>query len=605
MSVASPEKLRLVLKLLSMSNAGLAAELGVDKSVVSRWLSGAVRPSSHNLSLLTQVVANRRPGFHTLDWERDPQGLAELFGVEGDAPRSRPHGRTATGLDLVIHDQAVSTTAQRGRAYEGFYRILRPADSPEKGLAYDYSIIRMADNGLMRMTLASVGAFAEGWLLPLHNQLYGVLTDATSGGMTFSILNGLSSIKVQTLDGVGLGASQVAGRTPTAFGLYCERIGDLTGDAEEDERRFLQWARESPQPDLAALDPTLLAHLFPNFGPTLAAQGGDLVLQIKRATSRSSSASHREQVEAGFAHPATAAEAPPAATAFAEQLRLVLKVLSLSSAQMAAAVEVDKSVVSRWLSGVVEPSAHNMARLTAVVAVRAPGFTTLDWERSPESLVQRLGADPAAIPALRQRAEGVLPLNLWDQILTTSALRGKAYEGFFRVTRPSLLERGGFIVEYGIVAPHPSGLWRFRLGSFGAMLEGWMLPLHDQINFVGADIASGVLMFGIFNGVGAAQVDAVDGLILSPSLDAGRSPTAMAAISEHLEDLSGDAEKDERRFAELIERRQIVPPEEIDEAIQRRLLRDAGPTFFRAGGTLLLQMPIEGTLARARGFRPR
>jgi transcriptional regulator with XRE-family HTH domain len=61
------EKLGLVLKALSMSRGQLAAQLGVDKSIVGRWATGAVQPSAHNLSRLTGLVAGRVDGFITLD----------------------------------------------------------------------------------------------------------------------------------------------------------------------------------------------------------------------------------------------------------------------------------------------------------------------------------------------------------------------------------------------------------------------------------------------------------------------------------------------------------------------------------------------------------
>ena len=64
------KKLELVLKVLSMSRSRLAADLGVDKSVVGRWVSGAVQPSAHNLSLLSGLIAQHIPGFTTLDWDR-------------------------------------------------------------------------------------------------------------------------------------------------------------------------------------------------------------------------------------------------------------------------------------------------------------------------------------------------------------------------------------------------------------------------------------------------------------------------------------------------------------------------------------------------------
>ena len=69
MSSATPfsTKLDLVLKALSMSRGRLAADLGVDKSLVGRWASGAVTPSAHNLENLTRLVASRRSASLVLD----------------------------------------------------------------------------------------------------------------------------------------------------------------------------------------------------------------------------------------------------------------------------------------------------------------------------------------------------------------------------------------------------------------------------------------------------------------------------------------------------------------------------------------------------------
>ena len=55
-------KLALALKALSMSRGRLAADLGVDKSLVGRWASGAVSPSDHNLANLTRLIASKTPG---------------------------------------------------------------------------------------------------------------------------------------------------------------------------------------------------------------------------------------------------------------------------------------------------------------------------------------------------------------------------------------------------------------------------------------------------------------------------------------------------------------------------------------------------------------
>ena len=90
--------------------------------------------------------------------------------------------------------------------------------------------------------------------------------------------------------------------------------------------------------------------------------------------------------------------------AFHQKLAFVLKALSISRGALAAEVGVDKSAVGRWVSGRVEPSAHNLARLSGVIAKRAPGFAVLDWERPFESLAQRFGARPTWPPMAATRA---------------------------------------------------------------------------------------------------------------------------------------------------------------------------------------------------------
>ena len=63
------ERLSLALKTINLSPAALGAAVGVDKSVVSRWLSGKVRPSGHNLTRIAIEIARHRPGFSTLALE--------------------------------------------------------------------------------------------------------------------------------------------------------------------------------------------------------------------------------------------------------------------------------------------------------------------------------------------------------------------------------------------------------------------------------------------------------------------------------------------------------------------------------------------------------
>ena len=607
MSEPFAEKLRLVMGLLAIERSTIVERVGVDKSVVSRWLQGAVIPSAHNLARLSELAAERAPGFTVMDWERSAAGLTRWLSGEEDSPRDGAPPGPAQGLALTIIEQALSTTALRGGTYEGFWRTLRPADEPPGTFAYDYVYVRRAPNGLLATSMASLGSVAEGWLLPLHNQLFMFVADTNSGSITYSVMNGLGSTRIDALDGVGVGASHDAGRTPTALPIFTERVADLSGEEEADDAYFAKLARTAPLPTAADITDQVMAHILPDFGPAAAGRGGAWLLQVKRSRSLSRSAPAQEQIDLGpgriLAPPRRGPEwqgGDPAAAAFSEKFALVLKLLNLSSAQIAHALEVHKSVVSRWLSGSTLPAAHNLTRLTAMVARRSPGFSLLDWDRTPGALMLRFGVDPADIDGARDPETPVLTLPTWDQIMATAALRGPAYEGFYRLTRPCALQPGQLVQEYALVQPDPGGLPRFRLAAEGAMLEGWLLTVHDQIHVIAADKVGGALIFGIFNGMGAARIGAVDGIIIGPSLDVGRSPTAMPAYGEHIEDLNGDPATDEARFLELAADIRRLDAAGLNDPVAARVLRDCGPTAFGQGGALVLQMPLEGCLTRAR-----
>lgn len=53
--------LRQVMADLNVSRLTLSRELGVDKSVIGRWLGGVNQPTGHNLTRLTDVVRRYRP----------------------------------------------------------------------------------------------------------------------------------------------------------------------------------------------------------------------------------------------------------------------------------------------------------------------------------------------------------------------------------------------------------------------------------------------------------------------------------------------------------------------------------------------------------------
>ena len=272
-------KLDLALKALSMSRGRLAADLGVDKSLVGRWASGSVTPSEHSLSLLTQLIASKRPGFTMLDWDRDLEGLAAVFGVDfHPAPDQQPAPPPPSGLPLPFLDQARATTARRGGAYEGFWRSTRHSVIMPNRFFHDCGMFRCEADGLLHVKMGGSGLFFTGWLLPAEGQLFGITFDTVGQTPIFLTLNGTPLPKAAALDGLVMAASLNTARTPAAYPIILERIGDLTGDRAADDAFCDELiARDSLAPE-GSIAPDIEHHLLRDFGPTAAAQGGDLVL---------------------------------------------------------------------------------------------------------------------------------------------------------------------------------------------------------------------------------------------------------------------------------------------------------------------------------------
>lgn len=284
-------------------------------------------------------------------------------------------------------------------------------------------------------------------------------------------------------------------------------------------------------------------------------------------------------------------------TPFSVNLRLALKMLSLSAAGLASELAIDKSVVSRWLNGSVQPSAHNLARLSALVARRVAGFTALDWERAPESLARLFGADPGAIPGIRPLSPGQ-PFAGWDEMLAGAASRGAPYEGFFRTTRPHPRAAGRFLHEYAMIRRDAAGVFRIAMGSVESRAEGLLIALHGLVYCIATELKSGTIQFGIFNGTTASRMEVFDGLILIPGADMGRAPTATAMLCERIGELSGDREADDKRYDELASHNPVVPEGSTPPHIVAHLTRDCGAQALAQGGDWLLSMSLMRSLSR-------
>jgi hypothetical protein len=281
-------KLNLALKALSMSRARMAAELAVDKSLVGRWAAGKVTPSGHNLDRLTALISSRRPSFTMLDWDRDLDALAVVLGVDVSPP-----GQAFDWVPASIFKEAQQGAAARGSAYEGIWRSTRPSSDLPGRFLHDHSIIRRTDQGVLYFRTGVEGVSYEGWALLLQHQLFSIAADKAHGTLLFSIFNGVARQKAEVLDGLTLACLRDAGGSPVSSTCVLERVCDLTGDNDEDDRRYEAFiaAQGSPLAAEGTVPEPLRAHLTREVDPASLGIGGLLRMYFGQSMARGSSLS--------------------------------------------------------------------------------------------------------------------------------------------------------------------------------------------------------------------------------------------------------------------------------------------------------------------------
>lgn len=278
-------KLEVVMKALSLSRGRLAADLGVDKSVVARWVTGAVTPSEHNLASLTALVAQKQAGFTMLDWDRSADGLVALFG--GETARPATLQDDTLGYPPGVIEQARTTTERRGGAYEGFWRTTRPSMLMKHRFFHDRGMIRREPNGLLSIQFGGAGLLFTGWMLPAEGQLFVTVYDTVGYTPIFLILNGVPLPKASILDGLVMGAALNAARSPSAYPIILERTGDLSGDRAADDAACAELLQQDPLAPQGSVPDHIERYLIRDIGPEAERKGGDLFLLAPVATSLS------------------------------------------------------------------------------------------------------------------------------------------------------------------------------------------------------------------------------------------------------------------------------------------------------------------------------
>jgi DNA-binding winged helix-turn-helix (wHTH) protein len=205
----------------------------------------------------------------------------------GDQPGAVRVQTMMGGLVLPFLDQILYATAQRGRRYEGFYRSTRPYAGHPGRFIHDHLLVRMGADGLLRFKMVTGDVFAEGWVLPIQDQLFIIGTEFTGGALLFAVMHGVHTEGVDVLDGITLNTSYDIGRTPTATAFIHQRIGDLTDDSEADDAHLADLATANPIAPQGSVPEALGRHLARDCGPLQVALGGDWVLRLPLARSLS------------------------------------------------------------------------------------------------------------------------------------------------------------------------------------------------------------------------------------------------------------------------------------------------------------------------------
>jgi hypothetical protein len=185
-----------------------------------------------------------------------------------------------------------------------------------------------------------------------------------------------------------------------------------------------------------------------------------------------------------------------------------------------------------------------------------------------------------------------------DQMIANTSLRARAYEGFYRSTRPYASHPGRFIHDHVLVRLGPEGLLRFKMSTGGVTAEGWVLLVQNQLFIVGTEFTGAALTFGILHGVNGVAADVLDGIVLTANHDAGRSPAASAVVYERIRNLSDDPASDDAVLMELAAANPAAPEGAVPEALQRHLARNIGPEAMKNGGDWVLRLPLAQTMSR-------
>ena len=229
-------KLDIALKALDLSRTRLAKLVGVDKSVASRWASGASVPSAANLDALTETLRRLRPDLSLSDWALGVDAFAAKFGVTQPAVDG-----AGTSDALLLRSVAVfrRDIDREAPIYEGFYLTYNRSSS-NTGDVTRRAVKIWRDGQRLRFVSSSVSPLydVEGEVFVWRGKLFFFGEMRRYDGVSLSILNGTAQPTPTYLTGIAAGLVADALLSPNAAAIVMEFHSRFSGDAAGDERTW-------------------------------------------------------------------------------------------------------------------------------------------------------------------------------------------------------------------------------------------------------------------------------------------------------------------------------------------------------------------------------
>lgn len=225
-----PEKLRLALGRGNLSRAETARLVGVDKSVIARWLGGAVRPGDHSLSRLNAALAKHIEGFSGADWEGGLAQFRARLGLPGEA--AKPADGVFSPFDLAIEISA-ETLDLAEQSHAGIWLLLYiSVTGADRLMGYAARIHRPPGAPCLMLEFTNGAAgHGRGQAFVLLGRLYAFMAASRRrDSLGFFLLNTHVDERMAMLDGIICLRDGGLGAAPAAARALLIRIEDATDD---------------------------------------------------------------------------------------------------------------------------------------------------------------------------------------------------------------------------------------------------------------------------------------------------------------------------------------------------------------------------------------